>query len=406
MDETEKRRRLRCGRLVATALLPFMAVLLCVSGVLKAAHPGLAWVQFFAEASLIGGLADWFAVVALFRHPLGVGLPHTAIIPRNKDRIGRELGRFVDENFLTPAAMRPWLAKQDVAGQLLRWASRPSNMRALLSLLADVLPVLGRATAKTGGAELAARALSAPLARLDLARLLASALRAVLAAGADHPALDRALAALSGWLDQNRALVKARFGEHSPLTSGFFDSFVVNRFIDGIIDVVHEIAADPGHEMRAKFTAEIDRLATRLETDPVVRQQAAEIQRRLLAQIDMVELIKEICSTIGETCAILDQDRVAAAAAWAVHGVVVDQSAVERINIHLSRIVANGLADAKLRLSTLVEDIMSAWDARFMAEKLELEVGHDLQFIRLNGMAVGGLVGLVLHPLLVLAGID
>ena len=108
MDETEKREGLRRIRLVATALLPAMAVLLYLSGTSRGTHPEWAWVRYFAEASLIGGIADWFAVVALFRHPLGVRLPHTAIIPRNKDRIGSELGRFIDQNFLTPDAVTPW----------------------------------------------------------------------------------------------------------------------------------------------------------------------------------------------------------------------------------------------------------------------------------------------------------
>src|SRR5208283_5898008 len=136
---TDKRTRLRHIRLLALALLPLMALLLVVSGNLKTACPPFAGVQFFAEASLIGGPADWFAVVALFRHPLGLPLPHTAIVPRNKDRIGHELGQFIEQNFVTPETIAPWLAKQDVVGYLLRWGSRPANVRAALRVLGESL---------------------------------------------------------------------------------------------------------------------------------------------------------------------------------------------------------------------------------------------------------------------------
>ena len=175
MVENDKRRQLRRGRLIALTLLPLMTVLLFVGGQLKSTYPSFAGVQFFAEASLIGGLADWFAVVALFRHPLGLPLPHTAIVPRNKDRIGYELGQFIEQNFLTQETIAPWLAKQDVVGYLLRWGSRPVNVRAALRAIGEALtPVMSEAT-EAGVLRIAAQAISEILSRTNVSGLIGSA---------------------------------------------------------------------------------------------------------------------------------------------------------------------------------------------------------------------------------------
>ncbi len=403
--ETEKRRRLRRSRLFATALLPTMAIVLVVSGYLKGAHPPFALVQFFAEASLIGGFADWFAVVALFRRPLGLKLPHTAVVPRNKDAIGRELGLFIEQNFLTAETIAPWLAKQDIVGRILRWAARPANAGAALGELAELVAPVRRAAAGMGVPALAA-AVSNALSRADVANLLASALQAVLACGADHPLLDRFLAAVAGWLDENRARVKARFGAHSPLTPRFVDALVVDHFIDGIIDLVREVAADPRHEVRAKLGAWLHGFVARLRTDAALRQQVADIRRELLAQVDIDVVLSDLWSVARRFASDLDQAQIAQLIASSSQGMLRETEVVADCNERLSAAVASGLSSARLRLSTLVEDVVRAWDARVITEKLELEVGRDLQFIRLNGMVVGGLAGLVLHPLLVYAGVE
>lgn len=218
MDEIAKRHRLRRIQLIALAMLPLMAILLVVSGRLKSKYPEFAAVQFFAEASLIGGIADWFAVVALFRHPFGLPLPHTAIVPDNKDRIGQELGRFIEQNFVTADTIAPWLAKQDIVGRVLRWGSKPANVEAALSAFADALTPMKDDVSEAVVLRMATRSISETLSRADISSLIRSALMAVLASGADRSILGRALATVSGWLDENRSVVSARFGAHSPLT--------------------------------------------------------------------------------------------------------------------------------------------------------------------------------------------
>jgi uncharacterized membrane-anchored protein YjiN (DUF445 family) len=184
------------------------------------------------------------------------------------------------------------------------------------------------------------------------------------------------------------------------------DSFVVNRFIDGIIDLIREVAGDQQHEMRTDFATWLRSLAERLETDAALRERVTESSRQLLAQIDLDALVKDVWRTIHTGASGFDGDRIACLIAQICRGVMRHRAIVAGFNERLSVAVASGLSGARLRLSTLVEGVVRAWDARFMTEKLELEIGRDLQFIRLNGMVVGGMAGLVLHPLLLLAGIN
>jgi uncharacterized membrane-anchored protein YjiN (DUF445 family) len=406
MDEGEKRHRLRRMQLIALALLPLMAILLVVSGRLKSTYPAFAAVQFSAEASLIGGLADWFAVVALFRHPFGLKLPHTAIVPENKNRIGQELGRFIEQNFVTSETIAPWLTKQNFVGRLLRWGSKPTNIRAALRALADALaPVMDEAS-EAVVLRIATHGISETLSRTDISALIRSALMTVLASGADRSILDRAISTVTGWLDENRSAVSARFGAHSPLTHPLFDSFVVNRFVDAIIDFSNDVAADPNHEVHTKFAEWLRDFAEHLETDVALKAQVIEIQRQFLGRIDVDALVRDAWHAIQAGAPGFDSAPIAHLIAQICRHTAHQRAAVDSFNKRLSLAVASGPSGARLRLSTLVEDVIRAWDTGCMTDKLELEIGRDLQFIRLNGMLVGGLAGLVLHPLLVLAGID
>jgi uncharacterized membrane-anchored protein YjiN (DUF445 family) len=184
------------------------------------------------------------------------------------------------------------------------------------------------------------------------------------------------------------------------------DSFVVNRFIDGIIDLIREVADDQQHEMRKDFATWLRSFAERLETDAALRERVTGIRRQLLARIDLDALAKDVWRTLRASESGFDGDRIARLIAQICRGVMRKRAIVAGFNERLSFAVASGVSGARLRLSTLVEGVVRAWDTRFMTEKLELEIGRDLQFIRLNGMLIGGLAGLVLHPLLLLAGID
>jgi uncharacterized membrane-anchored protein YjiN (DUF445 family) len=291
-------------------------------------------------------------------------------------------------------------------GRLLRWGSRPANIQAVVHAFAATLaPVIGKA-GEALMLRLAAHSISETLSRTDISGLIRSAVMAVLASGADRSILDNALKAVSTWLDENRPVVIVRFGAHSPLTHPFFDTFVVDRFVDGIIDISNDIAADPNHEVHTKFSGWLRDFAEQLETDAALKAQVTEILRQFLGRIDMDALVRDAWHAIQAGAPGFDSNRIAHLIARICRQAGRQRATVDGFNKRVSLAVAAGLSGAGLRLSTLVEDVIRAWDTGFMTDKLELEVGRDLQFIRLNGMLVGGLAGLVLHHLLVLAGID
>ena len=388
-----KRARLRRMKTIATALLGVMAVVFVVSARLRPEYPLLAWLEAFSEAALIGGLADWFAVVALFRHPGGIPLPHTAIVPQNKDRIGEQLGIFVEQNFLTPALIASKLRELDLARHALGWLAIPSNCLALLANLRELVPRLFEAVDDAEIRVVAQRVLAEEIERVDLSRVAGSVLTIVTAGGAHQRVLARLLPVVAGWLHGQRAEIKRRFAKRSLLTPGFVDAYIVNRFVDGMIDLVDEVAHDPQHPMRREFDAYIQQFVVRLNDDPEMQLQAERtaLKTRLLEQPPKP-------SFVPPGLRFAD---VVARIAW---GMLDEPAVVERLNTRLCDIAESLLARFQQQFSSLITEIVQRWDADVITEKIETELGPDLQFIRLNGSLVGGMAGVVLHAALVVSG--
>ena len=235
-------------RTVATGLLVFMAALLVGAVAFEKRYPWLIWVEAFAEAAVVGAVADWFAVVALFRHPLGLPIPHTAIVPRNKDRIGTELGKFVEQNFLTPENIVAKLTELDLVGHVVAWLAEREHSRQVAATIREFLPRLLAAVDDAEIERLIAVTAAARIEAIDLAKA-AGGILAILTAGDRHQAvLDQILRRFGLWLHRNRAMIKHKFGEQSSFTPRFVDSYIVDRFVDGIIDLIGEVAVTPDHE--------------------------------------------------------------------------------------------------------------------------------------------------------------
>lgn len=411
--DEQKRYRLRRIKLIATALLPVMAALFAISARLKTAYPALAWLEAFSEAALVGGLADWFAVVALFRHPAGLPLPHTAIVPNNKDRIGTQLGLFVEANFLTPSNITAKLGELDLATPVLGWFARPANTRRLIAVVREYLPRLVDAVDEPEIERLIGRVVSEEIDRLDFATLAAAALRMLSREGRHQRFLDEALRAIAAWLGGNRTEIKARFGRRSTLTPPWVDAYIVNRFVDGIIDLIDEISRTPSHEMRVAFDEYLDRLIAQFDSDPELRRKAGEVKASVLRGRELGDVVSKLWRAIKARLTGLsdapDTDTeawLAATVAKVARGVLQDPALVTRLNANVRTIIEAGLSRFQHHFATLIEDVVHRWDAKFVTEKVELELGPDLQFIRLNGTFIGGLAGVALHAGLVLTAIS
>ncbi len=395
-------------RIVATGLLVVMAGVFVAVRALAPDAGGWSYVRAFAEAAMVGGLADWFAVTALFRHPLGLPIPHTAIIPRNKDRIGDSLAAFLRDNFLTPSVVARRMRNVDFAGAAGRFLTRPAalsggRMREGASrLAAHLLEALDRE--RLGG--MVKSALAQRLRTLDLAPLVGQGLEAAIAERRHQPILDgitvwagRTLAANEELI---RAMIAARAGAVLRWTG--LDATLATKILEGLHRLLDEMAADPDHPLRAKAEEGLADLARRLREDPAMQARVAAFRDEIVANPAVARWIDGLWEQ-GRSAllrAARDPERALAGrfgeALRQLGGALAGDARLARaVNGFARRATVGAVADYGDGIVRLVSDTIRGWDARTITSRLESAVGRDLQYIRVNGTIVGGLVGVALH---------
>lgn len=389
---------------IALALLIAMLILFAMSAVLREAHPWLRWVYAFAEAAAIGAIADWFAVTALFRHPLGLPIPHTAIIPRNKDEMGASLGDFVEHNFLTPDNVMRRLERRNFAHAGAHWLVNPENSEGLAKRICAMIPRALEALDDENVQRFLDQIIMAQLERLDVARIAGELLAALTAENRHQELLDLGLNALETWMRESRELIKAKFGEASKYTPGFFDKYVVSRFVEGITVLLHEIASDPDHEVRARFSKATAELIVKLNASPEFQQRGEALKRDLLAHLRRneryrhlwAELRNRILADLASDHSIVGE-HLSSALMTAGDALQRDAVLQQKLNGWILRVVERLMLEHRHQISLLIAGVVARWDAREVTQKVEMEIGKDLQFIRINGTIVGGMVGVLLY---------
>jgi uncharacterized membrane-anchored protein YjiN (DUF445 family) len=394
---------------VATGLLIVMAIVFAAARALEPRYPAFSYVKAFAEAAMVGGLADWFAVTALFRHPLGVPIPHTAIIPRNKDRIGEALANFIRENFLIPAVVARRMRKLDVAAAAGRFLQTPAGqgtrIRAGASrLIADLFESLD--DERLGG--IVKGAIASRLRRAEISPLLGHALASAINEDRHVPMLEAAIRWSARALDANEQLIRdmVRKKANWVLKLAGFDEKLANAIIDGLRKLTAEMSTDPAHPVRVKIEEALAQLANDLQTRPETRQRVESIKDQLLDNRSVSLWLDTLWQKGREAVisAARNPDAVLAGKLGEVlksMGGTLEKDPRIRgaINQFARRAVVGMAASYGGAIVTLVSETIRGWDARTVTERLEAAVGRDLQYIRINGTIVGGLVGLVLHVL-------
>jgi len=393
-------------RLVAAGLLVLMAALFLVARAFAGRHPALGYLQAFAEAAMVGGLADWFAVTALFRHPLGLPIPHTAIVPRNKDRIGDTLAAFLRANFLTPPVVARRMRRVDVAGAIGRFMAAPPGSGRLWKggsrLIADVLESLDQK--RLGG--MVKSALAGQLREMDIAPLLGQALRAAMAERRHVPLIDavirwahRALAANEQMI---RDMVQERAGALLRWTG--LDETLANKIVDGLDKLARDLARDPEHPIRQRAEEALELLAYDLQHDPKMRARVMRMKAEMLDNPAVEQWWLGVWEQArGGLLKMVRQPDAALAGQFgdALRQLGETLQNEPRLRATINRFVrraAVGLAaDYGDGIVRLVSETVRSWDTGTVTRRLENAVGRDLQYIRVNGTLVGGLVGLVIH---------
>ncbi len=398
---------LRRMRWVATGMLVAMAAVFLAARAVGEVHPAIGFVRAFAEAAMVGGLADWFAVTALFRHPLGLPIPHTAIIPRNKDRIAGTLASFLRDNFLTPVVVARRMRRVDVAGAAGRWLANPAPAGGRLGtgasrLAADILDSLDQE--RLGG--MVKGAIAVRLRAIEIAPLFGKALEAAIASDRHVPMLDGMIRWSSRILLHNehliREMVHAKAGGLMRWTG--LDETVASKIIDGLHKLIDEMASDPAHPLRAKAEEGLAGLAQDLQHKPELRAKVEAFKTEMLDNPAFQHWIDGLWE--ASRAGLLRVARNPGSAMAGKMGEAMtqfgetlqgDRRLAETINRFARRTAVGAAADYGDGIVRLVSDTIRSWDARTVTGRLENAVGRDLQYIRVNGTLVGGLVGVAIH---------
>jgi uncharacterized membrane-anchored protein YjiN (DUF445 family) len=401
---TERQRRaLRRNRLLATGLL--VAAALVFFATRLAPEPGF-WVLLLragAEAAVVGGLADWFAVTALFRHPLGLPIPHTAILPRSKDRIGEGLGEFVERNFLAPEIIAARLRSFEPSRRLAAWLALPENARRAAEQISQALPYVIRSLGDPAVQAFAARSFGEQLREMDLAPPLGRVIAIFTASGQYDALFDRALDAAQAMLAANAERIYAIVEERSR----WWVPNAVNRrmamaLIEGIEEVLSELR-QPESDARRQFRRSIDELAASLVASPERRQRFNQAKDRLLehpeVQAWLVNVwdglrgvfLDDLASPASRTRQAIDTALLSLAQTLAA-----DTQMQTRLDATIEH-AALAVVPWRGQIGALISEVVRGWDARTVTRRLELAIGSDLQYIRMNGTLVGACVGCALY---------
>jgi uncharacterized membrane-anchored protein YjiN (DUF445 family) len=402
----ERRAQLRRMRQLATGMLFLMLAVFLVSTMLVATRPWLAYVRAFAEAAMVGACADWFAVVALFRHPLGIPIPHTAIVPTHKQRIGEYLGHFIAQDFLKPDEVTNRLKQVDVAGWIARWLTIPENARSLAvslqALLPPLLDVLGddrlRAFART--------AIRTGIDSIETGPLVARVLNVLMAHGQEQIVFEFGIDAGTAFLEEHREGIRKRIGQNGGRwLRNWVDGKVADAVVDEMLSALSDARA-PTHPWRTEYRAWLKRQAARLADDPEVVEACERIKSEVLdssvvdGYLDWVgaELQSKVRSdwAAQEGTTMLALERVfVAAGGW----LEADGRVREQVNAWTQQLLVYAVVPNRDDIGAFIAGVVERWDTETLVSKLELQVGRDLQFIRINGTLVGGAVGLLIFCL-------
>ncbi|QFG52101.1 DUF445 domain-containing protein [Chryseobacterium sp.] len=407
MNDHLKRKQLQKYKMFATGLFVLMAVVFVITTVLEKQNPAhwIGYIRAFSEAAMVGALADWFAVTALFHHPLGLKIPHTNLIQNSKERIGDNLGTFVVSNFLSPQNIRPYIQKIRISNIAGEWLSKEKNQRNLVGELSKMVLNILHKLDDDAAAELIAKKAREMTNDLKINRIVGSGIE-YLVEKEDHQKMITGLAKqIKEYVLTNQQIVKERVQKESYfLIPKFVDDTIADKITNGLSKFFEEVENNPGHSLRAEITAKLFAFSEEVQSEKKWEDEFRNIKNDFLTDVKLKEYSADIWRSIKQS---LTQE------------LEEEDSALKRyLTKNLSELSQNLQTDEKLQYkidhwvrvtaykyilknthqaSHLISSTVGNWEGRELSEKLELEVGKDLQFIRVNGTLVGGLVGLIIY---------
>jgi uncharacterized membrane-anchored protein YjiN (DUF445 family) len=401
----ERQRNLDRMKRRATGLLVAMGAIFIAASVLEPSYQWLGYIRATAEASLVGGVADWFAITALFRHPLRIPIPHTAIIPSRKDRIGRSLGNFVQNNFLSPEVLASKLRAARISRRAAEWLGQPENARRAAQHLASVLRSAFEVIRDEDVHALLDRSVIEPLRRVPIAPVLSKGLALLTVDDRHQQLLDRFIHGLTRLVAENEALIRDRIREESPWwVPEMVDDRIHQKVLGGIEKTLYEVGADPDHQLRHQFDALLADWIVQLQDSPEVIARAEAIKQQVLDPETSgrlaASLWDELKQALGRQSPSSEDGPLGAVARGLSAlgaAAIEDEALLEKVDGWIIGAVLRVVEQHRHEVGQLIAQTVSAWDPEETSRRIELLVGRDLQFIRINGTLVGGLVGLIIY---------
>ncbi|BCG94085.1 membrane protein [Mesorhizobium sp. 131-2-1] len=407
-DADAKLAALRRTKLVAAAALALCVLVFALAKSFEGAYPWLGFVAAFAEAATIGGLADWYAVVALFRRPLGLPIPHTAIIPENQNRIADNLGRFIEVNFLAPEPVREKLAEVDFSALVADWLADAERAAGLSRFVVRLVPQTLAAVEQSGLRGFVTSRMLDEVEKVPLAPLAAELLSALTDDRRHQRLFDEFTRVIGRFLNDEEALsaMREKIREELPSLFNLFraDAYLLKKIVASAGTLLEEVRADPDHPMRAEFDRFAQGFIERLRTSKQYARRAEQLKRDFLARPEM----KALAGNMWESLRLfIEQDARAENSLIRAHlanmfvevGRHLAGDAQIRADMNQGFVVAlSSFVDSqKSGVSKFIADQVKRWDLAQLTRLIEMNIGRDLQYIRFNGMIIGGLAGIVLY---------
>ncbi|MDO8980258.1 MAG: DUF445 family protein [Afipia sp.] len=399
---------LRRVKMLATLVLVGCVVVLVIAKMMERVHPGFGFLAAFAEAATIGGLADWYAVVALFRRPLGLPIPHTAIIQQNQHRIAEKLGEFIEVHFLSPAPVDAKLREVDFASFISDWLTDAKKSSDLARFVLRLLPEALAAAETSGLKSYFTRRIVTQLQSVDLAPLAAGTLRGFIAEGRHKGMLDDLLQAIHDSLNKPETLelIREKIRNELPTLLKLYraDKFLLKRIAASATSFFEEVRADPNHPFRGEVDRILLTLPDKLANDKAYADRIDGLKRDLLARPELAALTRDIWANVkafidrnasGESNVL--QHHLTNVFLEAGRQLATDSEMRDEINKGIVAVLRSFIADQKSGVSRFISDQVKSWDMKQLINLIEINIGKDLQYIRFNGALIGGLAGLALH---------
>ncbi len=404
--DSQKQANLDQMKRLATGLLVAAFIIFLVAAFFEKRYEWVGFIRATAEAAMVGAIADWFAVTALFRYPLGLKIPHTAIVPRRKDTIGRTLGQFVKNNFLTPTVISERLRSMDVTRQLARWLSRPENSAAIADYVMLAVGAAAQVMKDEEVQELIEQSFTSRLRTLRVAPFLGSALAVIMSGPRQREMLTGVVRLGDALLKENEAALTAKIMEEIPwwLPRGVGHA-IYDKIVEAYERTLRQISRDPDHPLHQKFDELVLRLVDDLKHSPELVDREKAWKDELLEH----PVVREFSSSLWTDTKrlLLDGSQAEFDLARPVQqglmrfagAILADEVMQHKIDRWVEEGAVYLIREYGHEVEQLIAQTIARWDAAATSRKIELQIGRDLQFIRINGTVVGGLVGLLIHTL-------